>query len=363
MEESESVVADPVVLARTEGRDSASDWRQRLLYLGAEGARRWLAVAAALDYRRPMGRLERTLFGTAREQSRRLAQIVIRAATCQHFRTFISLGPGDARLDLDIALALRTTEPGLRYIPVDISIPLLRGAVRRLGGAVVVPLAVLGDFEDGFPFIAHQALASAEGPHLYCLLGNTLGNLDVGEQAFLNGASSALCPGDCLMLSVSTTGENWEASREPLFRAAGYPPVVQHFILAGTAAGVTGASGGPTGADLDFSSRVQLARGRSDVPRTAAAVDVIDRVTERPIFRIRRYRWASLLAWLRDTTRLEIGFECEVSFNDVEAAGVVLLRSPSSSATRSPSRARDGEPGGPGAGRDPRPAQGLSGRE
>lgn len=305
----ERLVADPALEPLIAAGGEAPGWCQRRLYLGEAGARRWLAVAASLDHRRPVGRLERQLLGGLRDLSRRTAEATVSAAAVTRFRTLVSLGPGEGQLDLELAEELGRGQAGVRYLPVDLSRELLTLAAERLSQAVDVPVAVLGDFEEGFDFIDRVVRENSEAPRLYSLLGNTLSNLDLGELRFLENLARRLGPGDGLLLSVAVTGAHWKAVDDPLSDLERYLPAMRRFLAA----------------DLGHTYVVE---GSSDVPGVATAVDLVDEATGRTLFRVRRYRWGPMLDWLRAATGLELAFQRRLTCGRIEAVGVATLLAP-----------------------------------
>ena len=58
------------------------------------------------------------------------------------------MGPGDARIDYDISIALPRGPRPHAYIPVDINENFLYMSSERLSGQAHIPVAILGDFED-----------------------------------------------------------------------------------------------------------------------------------------------------------------------------------------------------------------------
>lgn len=312
------LVVDPATLEMISAEEPPAGWHQRRLYLGDEAARRWMAVGAEQDFRRPIGRLERGLFGSGRARSRRLAEALLRSVEIpRRWRSFVSLGPGDARMDLDLVRELDAGEPGMDYVAVDVSDVLLRRAMERLAEVSGSVLGILGDFESRFDFIEGELRTRCDGPRLFALLGNTLGNLDRCERAFLERISVSLDERDGLLLSVSTKGPRWSVEVEPLLGPAGYSERVQSFLGVGLRSSATRPAG--------FETSVRFEKGRSDVPR-ASAVDLIDAARDEPLISVRRYDWRALVAWLQEELLLEVVFQEEVVFDDVEGAGVVLVR-------------------------------------
>jgi hypothetical protein len=307
--EATTLVTDPVVLGRILSDKVPDNWHQRNLYIGIEGARRWLTTGSAADYR-------------TKEQARQLNKLLLEAIEHIQVRTFVSLGPGDAENDKEIAIRLRQQDPLLNYIPVDISHGLVQRAAVELSSLVRVPVGILGDFEDRTQFINRQVRKYGTPPFLVALLGNTIGNLDGYERSFLHNISELLDNESTLLLSVSLKGPNWSLSTDSRFQHPGYSPSLRKFISHGLAR--------QTGESSDsilreFESLIDFKEGGSDIPNTTA-IDIVDTRSENVIVSVRRYEWPSLLQWLRNDMRFEILYSKDVTFSDEKGYGVLLLR-------------------------------------
>jgi hypothetical protein len=284
------------------------DWHQRSLYTGFGGAQRWLAMGATPDYQ-------------TKKEARELNNLFLEAIRDLDVRTFVSLGPGDAESDKEIALHLRKREPSLRYIPVDISYGLVQRAMARLCNYVSVPVAILGDFEDRMAFIDREIRRHGIKPILFGLLGNTLGNVDRFERVFLQELRSLLDNGDSLLLSVSILMPEWRFEEDRRFHHGSYSVENRHFIAHGLAKHT-----GESASDifLDFEDRIHFQEGGSDVP-DAVAIDIVDSRSGRLITSIRRYRWEILLSWLSAELNFKVRFSKAVDFNSRLGYGVALL--------------------------------------
>jgi hypothetical protein len=169
------------------------DWLMRAMYLGTEGARAWLSIVTDPNYETDVERAA-------------IADAIIRMLNQEgsNFRTYISLGPGDAQLDDAVALTLLESEPTAQCIPVDLSDGLLWSAVYSLSDSIRIPIGVLADFEENFKFVTQQAREYSKGPYLYGLFGNTFGNLDKTELNFVKQLAAYMGPHDKIMLDVTT---------------------------------------------------------------------------------------------------------------------------------------------------------------
>lgn len=168
------------------------DWYQRSLYRGTEGARAWLEVEQDVGYI-PQDR---------RHESDKLLSQALENLPAMP-RTLVSLGPGSGRQDRVLIARLRRRNPGLQYIPVDISDGLLQEAMSTNLESAHVPFGILGDFEGHMPFVEHIIDQLVGTPRLYALIGNTFGNLDLGEETFLGDLDPSLAKKCVLLLHVS----------------------------------------------------------------------------------------------------------------------------------------------------------------
>lgn len=194
--ESIAILSDPDVTALLGKRDLPSTWLMRALYIGLEGARAWLDITRDPDYESLADQVDlRRTIGSLLD------------GTTAAFRTFVSLGPGDGRLDAEIAQQLKRREAMLQYIPVDISDGLLSYAYERVAQHVRVPVGLLTDFEERLNFVIHHAHRYGSPPYFYGLFGNTFGNLDLNENNFVEGLRTCLGPDDCLMMEVAVLQE------------------------------------------------------------------------------------------------------------------------------------------------------------
>lgn len=196
--------------------------------------------------------------------------------------TLVSLGPGDGLDDLELVTALKTRQPDLHYIPVDISSGLLALTLTNLKSHVDVPVGILCDFEANQDFLAQVLDQYAQAPILFSLQGGTLGNLDLGEALFLARFKQLLQPGNHLLLDIPLAGSSWTAEEEPLLDgrfAQGNPP--------------------PEGENQsrEFETRLECSL-EDDDQIGAQIITIIEQLSERTILKFKRYEWPSLLRWL-----------------------------------------------------------------
>jgi hypothetical protein len=162
------------------------------MYLGTDGARAWLATTNDAHYETTA---ERAYFSGLVEE--------MLAASNSVFRTYVSLGPGNADVDRSVALALLRKEPSALCIPLDLSDGLLWQAIQVLSAHIRVPIGLLADFEEQFKFISRHVREYGKGPYLFSLFGGTFGSLDGPEQTFMKQLSAYMDSGDELMLDVT----------------------------------------------------------------------------------------------------------------------------------------------------------------
>jgi hypothetical protein len=110
-------------------------------------------------------------------------------------------------------MALRSKDPWIQYVPVDISDGLLQMAVKILSNYVRVPMGIIGDFEDRMDFINRQLDSYAPTPVLYSLLGATVGNFENKFQ-FFAGMNNIMKPMDRLLIDISLAGKEWVQEKD-----------------------------------------------------------------------------------------------------------------------------------------------------
>jgi len=272
------------------------------LYVGVEGALRWLDVVTDPAY-------------WPDHQEQAIRAMLLDAIRSVHARTFVSFGPGDAKMDRELAVKLRQLEPQLEYIPVDISDGLLQRAVIELSDQVRVPVGILGDFEARLNFIQTQLRSYASHPVLFGLLGNTFGNMDNYEETFLSGMHSYMkAKTDHILIDVSLAADSWVLEKDSRGVVGAYTPAYRRFLSSGIA--------DRTGEAIDnvvsaFENRIAFARGQSDIAKTRTIV-IKDKVSKGRVFSIRRYDYQALCEWIKQR-----GFEIAFSQATFEENGVI----------------------------------------
>jgi hypothetical protein len=281
-------------------------WVSRALYVGVTGARNWLGVVGEPNY--PLRDLAR--YNLAANRSA--------AVQGRQTSTFVSLGPGDGLSDLEILRGL--SGPGaLRYIPVEISLPLLQRAIANLRPHAEVPVGIHCDFEDSRDFLAETVRVYARPPTLFGLVGGTVGNLDQGEAQLFAWVRTILDTDDSLLLDIPLAGPQWTSSAEPRLNPRAYSSAFRRFL------GGTIDPQDPEAAAATFEQRVQLSL-MHDAETCAEVITVADRVSQRRVLTFRRYRWEPILSWLRSQGFTVVFARSSIASDaDEFGMGVVLL--------------------------------------
>lgn len=305
------VVADPMLVDKQISKELPYMWHNRDLYLGIEGAKAWINLSNEPQY----------LLNSATEGE--IRKLLLKAIENLSVRTFVSLGPGDAKNDIELASALRHTERWVQYIPVDLSDGLLHSAMISLSNQVRVPIGILADFEDRMIFVQKQIIKYGSSPILYSLLGNTLGDLDHFEGRFINEIRNIINHGDYFLISVSIKGKEWAWETDIRCCPNNYSEEYKRFISLGisrrTLESVSSIVSG-------FDTRIKIEKGHSDIPNTAT-FSIIDTKTKRWVCTIRRYEWKSILNWMRDSMGFDILFSEETYFEGGNTGfGVILMK-------------------------------------
>lgn len=275
---------DPQVANSLSRRPVPEGWHQRALYLGPEGAIAWLDLINDPE------------FTNATEKERTRHQILTALADL-NVASFVSLGPGDGKLDYDISVALPRLSRPLIYIPVDINENFLYMSAARLSGHTYIPAAILSDFEDRLPCIADQVNRRKESPTLFALVANTLGNLDRYEQSFMTQMAQWMESGDYFLLEVFISELSSEEGEKTLPPPSVHGQTRQVFYSRGLARQL---SIPWRSVYEEYEERILVKPGYSAVPG-AHSVDVIDSITGTHIQSSRRYNLRQLMSWLADS--------------------------------------------------------------
>ncbi|MBI4160899.1 MAG: L-histidine N(alpha)-methyltransferase [Acidobacteria bacterium] len=148
------------------------------------------------------------------------AEIALRFGAGAH--EVVSLGSGQGDKDLLLLQALREKGASVRYRPVDSSQALLERAVAGAAGAGFDARGLKADV--GRPRTA-GALADADAPRLYLVLGNSIGVID--PLAFLRELRALLRPEDRLLLDgeIFEPGETLAGYDNPTNRRFAFAPL------------------------------------------------------------------------------------------------------------------------------------------
>lgn len=265
------IAVDQTVALIEGGKKPPPDWASRTLYIGQKGAQNWLSVRYEPNY--PLGGEDPYFL-----HKNRLAAVKNLVPA-----TLVSLGPGDGMDDIEIVTELKTRQPDLHYIPVDISSGLLALALTNLQSHVDIPVGILCDFEGNQDFLAQVLDQYAQAPILFSLQGGTIGNLDLGEALFLARFKQLLQHGNHLLLDIPLAGASWTAESEPLL---------------GGRLGQGDSQREGENRRREFEKRLECSLEHDD-QIGAKIITIIDQLSERTILKFKRYEWPSLLRWLQ----------------------------------------------------------------
>ena len=303
-----NIRADPEITAKINSTPTPVEWHQRALYCGTEGGKAWLAYADD-EFNNVQTSNDRDL-----DREKTLA-----ALDDVGWRSFISLGPGDARRDRHIYDKLQTLEVIVQYVPVDISEGLIHHAARTLGlGGALVPFGILGDFEDGQDFVFEHLNHSLPRPWLIGLLGNTLGNLDVGAETFLRRIAVRMQPGDELLLDIATTQVQWDF--DPYHRYF-QSPVRRQFIAQGIARQL-----GQSAEKILSRFESRVAAKRIQAPDHAEQQLIYDQETGKLGLTLRAYYFDKFCAWITKELPFDLKWGDDYQFEGTSfGAGLIRL--------------------------------------
>jgi uncharacterized SAM-dependent methyltransferase len=154
---------------------------------------------------------------------------------------YVSLGIGTGQKDQQILHDLLTVQPGLLYVPVDLSAAMLRIGVREARKGVNLALSRILPVQLDFAIqenitelraLLHRLVG--EEPILFSLLGNTMANFD-DDVALLGTLAGVLRPQDRFLLEVATTDalsdDLADAAAEEYHRSRAYQEFVTSALL------------------------------------------------------------------------------------------------------------------------------------
>jgi hypothetical protein len=181
----------------------------------------------------------------------------------------------------------------------------------------------LCDFEERAAFIRKRLRGRVQGPVLFSLLGNTLGNVDRYETTFMRQLQRLLEREDYLLLEVAILTPEWRLENDIRYDLSRHNTVTRRFYSQGLSL--------HTGEGLQsivnvYEQRINVRAGHSDVPG-AVSVDYVDRRTDRLIASLRRYDWNKFLAWLENFDFTVISQPQNLAFEEGGIGiGAVLLK-------------------------------------
>lgn len=187
------IVVDPKLVEIETFESYERSYILRQCYLGSDGAKSWLRISSDHSYE-----------SDEQVAASLTALLEMLDEVSESIETFVSLGPGDGKLDKSMLSSLVCSSPSVRYIPVDINSPILQKSIKDLAQIVTVPLGIHADFESNFPFVARILSKNARGRKIISMLGNTFGNFDTNESLFLSSIGGYAEGGDLLLLGVAS---------------------------------------------------------------------------------------------------------------------------------------------------------------
>ncbi len=279
------LVFDKVVTKAENEKNIPANWASRVLYLGDKGANNWLCVVNEPNY---------PLRGEDHFDLHKNRNDAIRGMTP---KTLVSLGPGDGRDDIEIIGVFSSSESQIQYIPVDISIELLKLTIANMSPYVDIPIGVQGDFEGGQEFIYKVLSKHAHPPILFSILGGTIGNLDYDEPHFFAGFKKLLSDDNYLLFDVPLAGPSWNEEHEPRLNIETYSEGFRRFL----SGAVYQWNSTSIHQDLnqDFEKRIGVSLDCDNQLKTKT-IKIFDKHKSRIILKLRRYDWDSLLRWLQE---------------------------------------------------------------
>jgi len=300
--------ADSEITAKLNSTPTPVEWHQRALYCGTEGAKAWLAYAD--------DEFNNVQTSNDRDLDR---EGIVAALNDGTWSSYVSLGPGDGRRDRHVCDKLRALGAIVQYVPVDISEGLIHHAVKTLSASgAIVPFGILGDFEDGQDFLFEQIKDSLPHPWLLGLLGNTLGNLDIGAETFLRRIAQHMRSGDELLLDVTTATAPWEF--EPYHRYF-QSPVRRQFIAQGIARQL---GQNPQEIMNRFESRI--CAKPANAPNYAQQQLIYDKETGKLGLTLRVYYFEKFREWIAKERLFDERFASEYAFEGTSfGAGLIRL--------------------------------------
>jgi hypothetical protein len=259
------------------------NWSHRLLFHSHVGANEWLDLGKAEGY-----------YGADEKDP---CVIMYKQCLCkigtENIDLFVSLGPGDGRIDQQLVMRIKRNVPNLRYIAVDISETLLEKSSELMYSNSAC--MILGDFEDGMDFIASIVRERRKSAVLWSMLGNSLGGLDIPVKQFMFGLSRAASRGDLFFFSVALSPlqldkqlKLWEKKK----RLAACIIAYRRGEISETVI-------------MEYADRMRLRPTQTDDP-ASSAVEFYDDQTGEVAFVLRCFDLDKLVEWLCRKAKLQV---------------------------------------------------------
>ncbi len=167
-------------------------------------------------------------------------------------------------------------------------------------GQYSIPLAINADFEGGYDFIKTTLGDSISGKTVFSILGNAIGNSDIGEFKLISQLCNLATGEAYLFLSVATgVFDNSILGEKKALLRSNYI----EYLLAGGLAMRTAESFSTLKSHLE--KRISLALGKSEVDG-ATSLKFNDRQINQCIFSSKRYDFKKLRSWLEKNFPLEL---------------------------------------------------------
>ena len=200
-------------------------WVSRSLYVGSRGAKSWAEVESDFKYSgtRDFVAVHRCINKLAEKHD-----------LCS-FDCIVSFGPGIGNLDKQIVPRLRGNQL-VNYIPVDINGYLANyaaDAVDSVSKHIHVPFCIVGDFEEGMSCISEIIHDHTGVGRAFMMLGGTFGNLERGEDTFLQGLIDCMSIEDIAILDIFTAAPKYSLSNDHLLPLSRQPISVRRYIARG----------------------------------------------------------------------------------------------------------------------------------
>lgn len=172
-------------------------------YIGTLGARNWLNLAEDTAY----GHND---IGNALSKS--LKEITSILSKYDTRFDFISLGPGDGRLDIQILKELQKRVSIAHYYPIDISVELLQTAVHRVvkhERSFIKPFGIKAIHGDFSQLARYKPIFSFDpAPNIFSIIGYTFGNHN--ESELIGDIREGMDDGDFLLMDARLHNGNYD---------------------------------------------------------------------------------------------------------------------------------------------------------